>query len=120
MSCFIKIENGLPFWCRLTQIVLEKRSYRSSSTSTLLLSFNGLFFQDNLGKPAPEKQNHSGFTGARDSEWQWYQLGDMQICTSQKADNHPTTQFFTGRMPFLLLSQQRQSTEGKVVVLVIV
>ena len=25
---------------------------------------------------------------------------------------HPTTQFFTGRMPFLLPSQQRQSTEG--------
>jgi len=25
-------------------------------------SFNGLFFQDNLGKPAPEKQNHSGKT----------------------------------------------------------
>jgi len=25
---------------------------------------------------------------------------------------HPTTQFFTGRMPFLLPNQQRQSTEG--------
>jgi len=37
------------------------------------------------------------FTEARDSEWQWHQ--------------HPTTQFFTGRMPFLLPNQQRQSTE---------
>jgi len=27
----------------------------------------------------------SGFTGARDSEWQWYQLGHMQICTSSHA-----------------------------------
>jgi len=27
---------------------------------------------------------------------------------------HPTTQFFTGRMPFLLPNQQRQSTEGKI------
>ena len=26
---------------------------------------------------------------------------------------HPTTQFFTGRMPFLTPNQQRQSTEGK-------
>jgi len=25
ISCFIKIQNGLPFWCRLTQVVLEKR-----------------------------------------------------------------------------------------------
>ena len=28
----------------------------------LLRLFNGLSFQDNLGKPAPEKQNHSGKT----------------------------------------------------------
>ena len=28
---------------------------------------------------------------------------------------HPTTQFFTGRMPFLPPNQQRQSTEGIVV-----
>jgi len=27
---------------------------------------------------------------------------------------HPTTQFFTGQMPFLLPNQQRQSTEGKI------
>jgi len=25
ISCFSKIQNGLPFWCRLTQAVLEKR-----------------------------------------------------------------------------------------------
>jgi len=55
------------------------------------------------------------FTEARDSEWQWHQLGHMQVCTSLQADNcqHPTTQFFTGRMPFLTPNQQRQSTEGK-------
>ena len=56
------------------------------------------------------------FTEARDSEWQWHQLGHMQVCTSIQTDNHPyqhpTAQFFTGRMPFLLPNQQRQSTEG--------
>jgi len=41
------------------------------------------------------------FTKARNSEWQWHQLGHMQICTSLQTDNHPTTHFFTGRMPFL-------------------
>ena len=25
ISCFSKIQNGLPVWCRLTQVVLEKR-----------------------------------------------------------------------------------------------
>jgi len=31
------------------------------------------------------------FTGARDSEWQWHQLGHMQVCTSFQADNHGST-----------------------------
>jgi len=40
------------------------------------------------------------------------------ICKSapqnpRQAHQHPTTQFFTGRMPFLPPNQQRQSTEGK-------
>jgi len=33
-------------------------------------------------------QNQSGFTEARDSEWQWHLLGHMQICTSPQTDNH--------------------------------
>ena len=53
---------------------------------------------------------------ARDSEWQWHQLGhNMQVCTSLQTDNHASTpplSFFTGRMPFLPPNQQRQSTEG--------
>jgi len=31
------------------------------------------------------------FTRARDSEWQWHQLGHMQICTSLQTDNHAST-----------------------------
>jgi len=56
------------------------------------------------------------FTGARDSEWHWHQLGHMQVCTSLQTDNHASTpplRFFTGRMPFLPPNQQRQSIEGK-------
>ena len=53
------------------------------------------------------------FTGARDSEWQWHQLGHMQVCTSLQTDNHASTslhKFFTGQMPFLLPDQQCQSS----------
>jgi len=56
------------------------------------------------------------FTEARDSEWQWHQLGHMQVCTSLQTDNQASTpplSFFTGRMPFLLPNQQCQSTKGK-------
>jgi len=54
------------------------------------------------------------FTEARDSEWQWYQLGHMQVCTSFQTDNHTSTHHsvFTGRMPFLPPNQQHRSTEG--------
>jgi len=57
------------------------------------------------------------FTEARDSEWQWHQLGYMQVCTSLQTDNHispPSLSFFTGQMTFLLPNEQRQSTEGTV------
>ena len=41
-------------------------------------------------------RNHKGktnpdFTEARDSEWQWHQLGHMQVCTSLQTDNHAST-----------------------------
>jgi len=31
------------------------------------------------------------FTVARDSEWQWHQLGHMQVCTSLQTDNQADT-----------------------------
>ena len=31
------------------------------------------------------------FTETRDSEWQWHQLGHMQVCTSLQTDNHTST-----------------------------
>ena len=31
------------------------------------------------------------FTEARDSEWQWHQLGCVQLCTSLQTDNHAST-----------------------------
>jgi len=56
------------------------------------------------------------FAEARDSEWQWHQLGHMQVCISLQTDNDASTpplKFFTGQMPFLSPNRQRQSTEDK-------
>jgi len=58
------------------------------------------------------------FTEARDSEWQWHQLGHMQVCTSLQADNYASTpplSFFTDLMPFLPPNQQCLSTEGTII-----
>jgi len=41
------------------------------------------------------------FTTARDSEWQWHQLGHMQVCSSLQTDNHASTPplFLQARRP---------------------
>jgi len=31
------------------------------------------------------------FAEARDNEWQWHQLGHIQVCTSLQTDNHAST-----------------------------
>ena len=36
----------------------------------------------------------------------------LHLALDRQPRQHPTTQFFTGRMPFLPPNQQRQSTEG--------
>ena len=36
-------------------------------------------------------KTNMNFTDARDSEWQWHQLGHMQVCTSFQTDNHAST-----------------------------
>jgi len=60
--------------------------------------FNGLLSgTTRVGRYQKGKTNLD-FTEARDSEWQWHQLGHMQICTSLQTDNHASTaqlSFFT-------------------------
>jgi len=36
-------------------------------------------------------KTHLDFIQARDSEWQWYQLGRMQVCTLLQTDNLAST-----------------------------
>ena len=53
-------------------------------------------FNGPLSRTTRVGQYHKGktslhFTEARDSEWQWHQLGHMQVCTSLQTDNHAST-----------------------------
>jgi len=38
-----------------------------------------------------QKGTDLDFTEARDSEWQWHQLGNMQVCTALQTDSHAST-----------------------------
>ena len=77
--------------------------------------FNGPFSSTTRVSRYQKGKTNLDFTEARDSEWQWHQLGHMQVCTSLQTDDHasnPPLSFFTGRMPFLPPNQQCQGTEG--------
>jgi len=53
--------------------------------------FNGLFSRTTWVIQYQKGKTNLDFTGARDSEWQWHQLGHMQVCTSLQTDNHTST-----------------------------
>ena len=63
----------------------------SLSRTLLLQPFNGLFSRTTWVRRYQKGKTNLDFTGARDSEWQWYQLGHMQVCTSLQTDNHSST-----------------------------
>ena len=53
--------------------------------------FNGPFSGITQVSRYQKGKNNLDFTEARDSEWQWHQLGHMQVCTSLQTDNHAST-----------------------------
>ena len=54
-------------------------------------TFNGPFSGTTQVSRHQKGKTNLDFTGARDSEWQWYQLGHMQVCTLLQTDNHTST-----------------------------
>ena len=56
-----------------------------------LQPFNGLFSRTTWVSRYQIGKTNLDFTGARDSEWQWHQLGHVQVCTSLQTDNHAIT-----------------------------
>ena len=73
MKC---LGHGWVCFCLRLCVLLPVKSHTHNCLMALLD-----FVRDHLGEPAPERYNQSGFTGARVREWQWHQLGHMQICT---------------------------------------
>ena len=124
VSCFSKIQTGFTFLvpahlgspgkgplnvCVCVIIIIHTDRHTHTHT------FNGPLSGTTQVSQYQKGKTNLDYTEARDSEWQWHQLGHMQVCTSLHTDNHASTpplSFFTGWMPFLPPNQQRQSTEG--------
>ena len=109
LVCFKHDMTDRHAWCR------HRLAHNVNNYYTTLHPFNGPFSRTTQASRYQNSKTNLDFTEARDSEWQWHQLGHMQVCTSHQTDNHASTSpfsFFTGRMPFLSPKQQHQSTEG--------
>jgi len=61
------------------------------NVSTHTHPFNGLFSVTTRVGQYQKRKTNLDFTETRDSEWQWHQLGRMQVCTSLQTDNHAST-----------------------------
>ena len=89
-----KISNF--FWTYSTQwhknsTFTSTITINKNSEATNTHPFNGPF-QGLPGWVGTRKaKNNLDSTEARDSEWQWHQLGHMQVCTSLQTDNHAST-----------------------------
>jgi len=64
-------------------------SERTTHTHTHL--FNGPFSGITRVSRYQIGKTNLDFTEAEDSEWQWHQLGHMQVCISLQIDNHANT-----------------------------
>ena len=65
--------------------------YREAHTRTHTHLFNGPLSGTTQVSRYQTGKTNLDFTEARDSEWQWYQLGHMQVCNSLQTDNHART-----------------------------
>ena len=53
--------------------------------------FNGPFSGTTQVSRYQKGKTNPDFTEARDREWQWHQLGHVQVCTLLQTDNHTST-----------------------------
>ena len=59
-----------------------------TNTSSHTHPFNGPFSGTTQLSRYQKGKTNRDFAEARDSEWQWHQLGYMQVCTLLQTDNH--------------------------------
>jgi len=69
----------------------QRQSTEGINKSTHTHPFNGPFSGTTQVSQYQKGKTDLDFTEARDSEWQWYQLGHMQVRTLLQTDNQAST-----------------------------
>ena len=71
--------------------VLTSLGVIKTQIHTYIHPFNGPFSGTTRVSRYQKGKTNLDFTEARDSEWQWHQLGHTQVCTSLQTDDHAST-----------------------------
>ena len=88
------------FTARMLFPTPNQQCQRTEGTEEVLLltivilhthTFNGPFSGTTRVGQYQKGKTNLDFTEARDSEWQWHQLGHTHVCTSLQTDNHSST-----------------------------
>jgi len=94
----IGVSGESSFWYRPTRVVPDQRPLNGHCTTvdkhatlshTHTHPFNVPFSKTTQVSRYQKGKINLDFTEARDSEWQWHQLGHMQVCTSLQTDTTP-------------------------------
>ena len=74
-------------------LLIEKILMLIISINVIIMThtFNGSFSGTTRVSRYQKGKTNLDFTEARDSEWQWHQLGHVQVCISLQTDNHAST-----------------------------
>ena len=83
--------NIEPCHWQLEDATSNASSYSTTHISTHTHPFNGPLSGTTQVSCYQKGKTNLDFTEARDSGWQWHQLGYMQVCTSLQTDNHTST-----------------------------
>ena len=72
-------------------VIIMINGHTHARTHTHTHTFNGPLSRTTWVSRYQKGKTNLDFTEARDSEWQWHQLGHIQVCTSLHTDNHAGT-----------------------------
>ena len=100
----------------LSQCIAPHRTARMHArTHAHTHTFNGPFSGTTQLSRYQKGKTNLEFTEARESVWQWNQLGCMQVCTTLQTDNHTSTpplSFLQARCHSCCPTNSVKSTEG--------
>ena len=96
----------VPYFCTLVSVFMVAHNsivfQNCPCTCTHTHAFNGPFSGTTWVSWYQNGKTNLDFTEARDNEWQWHQLGHMQVCTSLQTDDYASTpllSFLQARCP---------------------